>query len=197
MKTLIILTVLMLALPASATGTFTDDDGSVHEADIETLAALGITKGCTPTLFCPDLDTTRGQMAAFMRRAIVPKADTTLPDAFPDIADSIFRYDINTMAARRIVDGVGVTNQFRPDWALSRIEMVRWMFRAGWCGNQIAKIEVFADVTLNDPVLAADVPYVWACWYTGQLKGHDGRMFPFEGVTRAQMASFIVRAIAQ
>lgn len=52
-------------------GSFTDDDTSIFEADIEWLAGAAVTKGCNPPandLFCPDDGVTRGQMAAFMRR---------------------------------------------------------------------------------------------------------------------------------
>lgn len=55
----------------AAGGTFTDDDNSIFEADIEWLAAAEITLGCNPPTndnFCPDDPVTRGQMAAFMRR---------------------------------------------------------------------------------------------------------------------------------
>ncbi len=52
---------------------FVDDDDSVFEADIERLAAAGITKGCNPpdnTRFCPDDPVTREQMASFLRRML-------------------------------------------------------------------------------------------------------------------------------
>ena len=52
---------------------FTDDDGSIFEADIDKLATAGITKGCNPPdndRFCPTENVTRGQMAAFLHRAI-------------------------------------------------------------------------------------------------------------------------------
>lgn len=52
---------------------FVDDDGSIFEADIDRLAVAGVTKGCDPPvndLFCPDDPVTRGQMAAFLRRAL-------------------------------------------------------------------------------------------------------------------------------
>ncbi|MDJ0664649.1 MAG: S-layer homology domain-containing protein, partial [Acidimicrobiia bacterium] len=53
--------------------TFIDDDGSIFEEDIAKLAAAGITKGCNPgegnTKFCPLDSVTRGQMAAFLKRA--------------------------------------------------------------------------------------------------------------------------------
>jgi hypothetical protein len=48
---------------------FGDDDGSIHEADIQALAATGITRGCAPDLYCPDQSVTRAQMAAFLHRA--------------------------------------------------------------------------------------------------------------------------------
>jgi LmbE family N-acetylglucosaminyl deacetylase len=52
--------------------TFNDDNGSVFENDIAKLAAAGITAGCNPPVndqFCPNKNVTRGQMAAFLRRA--------------------------------------------------------------------------------------------------------------------------------
>ncbi len=80
---------------------FVDDDGSVFEADIERIAAAGITRGCNPPAndrFCPGAPVTRGQMAAFLHRAIttseppvviIPQSrrtvwDPGLPDGIPD-----------------------------------------------------------------------------------------------------------------
>ena len=45
----------------------------MFEADIEWLAAEGVTRGCNPptnTLFCPEDPVTRAQMAAFLHRAL-------------------------------------------------------------------------------------------------------------------------------
>ncbi|MCP3994512.1 MAG: S-layer homology domain-containing protein [bacterium] len=55
------------------TDTFTDDDGSVFESSIEALASAGVTRGCNPPgndLFCHTANVTRGQMAAFLHRAV-------------------------------------------------------------------------------------------------------------------------------
>ncbi len=52
---------------------FTDDDGSIFELDIEKLAGAGITRGCNPPVndrFCPNDPVSRGQMAAFLNRAV-------------------------------------------------------------------------------------------------------------------------------
>ena len=49
---------------------FDDDDGSVHEGDINSLASAGITTGCGQwRRFCPFDPVTREQMAAFLHRA--------------------------------------------------------------------------------------------------------------------------------
>ena len=59
-----------LALPSTTTDFFTDDGSSVHEVDINRVAAAGITSGCTATTYCPLSPVTRGQMAAFLHRAL-------------------------------------------------------------------------------------------------------------------------------
>ena len=59
-----------VGLPSSATDFFTDDEANKHEANINRIAQAGITHGCGGTRFCPDGLVTRGQMVAFLHRAI-------------------------------------------------------------------------------------------------------------------------------
>jgi hypothetical protein len=62
-----------LDLPPGTPGAFTDDDGTTFELDIEALATSGITRGCNPPTndhYCPTKPVTRGQMAAFLFRAL-------------------------------------------------------------------------------------------------------------------------------
>jgi len=67
---------LVRALHLTAVDTsidFVDDNGSIFEADIVKLATAGITLGCNPPdndEFCPNDPVTRGQMAAFLHRAL-------------------------------------------------------------------------------------------------------------------------------
>jgi S-layer homology domain len=52
---------------------FTDDNNSLFEEAIDQLRVAGVTLGCNPptnTHFCPNQRVTRGQMAAFLRRAV-------------------------------------------------------------------------------------------------------------------------------
>jgi hypothetical protein len=58
-----------LALAAGTDSGFNDTSASVFAADIDRLAAANITQGCTSDRYCPEDPITRGQMAAFFRRA--------------------------------------------------------------------------------------------------------------------------------
>lgn len=62
-----------LDLPSSGAIDFIDDNGSIFESSIQKIAAAGITLGCNPpanTMFCPNDNVTRGQVAAFLSRAL-------------------------------------------------------------------------------------------------------------------------------
>ena len=87
------LVVVLAVLPPG--GSFVDDDSNVHEGSIEAIAKEGITKGCNPPVndrFCPERSVTRGQMAAFLVRALgLPAAGR---DFFGDDAGSVFEEDI-------------------------------------------------------------------------------------------------------
>jgi hypothetical protein len=57
-------------LSADTGDPFSDDDGSFFEDDINTLEASGVTSGCMTDRFCPGLPVSRGEMAAFLIRAL-------------------------------------------------------------------------------------------------------------------------------
>jgi carboxypeptidase T len=57
------------SLPATGMDFFTDDEASEHEPDINRLAASNVTRGCTPTTYCPLAPVTREQMVTFLYRA--------------------------------------------------------------------------------------------------------------------------------
>ncbi len=58
-------------LPPATEDYFGDDDGSMHEANINAVKAAGIAGGCSAGSYCPGSSVTRGQMAAFLHRALV------------------------------------------------------------------------------------------------------------------------------
>ena len=61
-----------LGLPAAPPAGFTDTAGNNHQADIDALAAAGVTKGCAtdPPHYCPDQPVKRAEMATFLVRAL-------------------------------------------------------------------------------------------------------------------------------
>jgi len=78
-----------LELPATGRDYFGDDARSAHQSDINRLAASGITGGCATDRFCPSAPVTRGQMAAFLYRALSRLGSTsaTIDDRAADTQD--------------------------------------------------------------------------------------------------------------
>jgi hypothetical protein len=114
--------------------TFVDDDGSIFENDIAKLAAAGITKGCNPPLndmFCPNDNVTRGQMAAFLVRALV-YTDDGGGDLFVDDDGSIFESDIDKLATAGVTRGCNppVNDRFCPTSNVTRGQMAAFLHRA-------------------------------------------------------------------
>ena len=113
-------------------GTFCDDDTSTFEADIELLAAEGITSGCnsTGTRFCPKDYVTRGQMAAFLVR-LLGLTDRGSMD-FVDDDGSTFEVDIEKLAAAGITRGCNppANTKFCPNDRVTRETMAAFLVRA-------------------------------------------------------------------
>lgn len=121
----------MLGLTGGGSVDFSDDDDSVFEADIEKLAAAGITKGCGPesaNTFCPDSRVTRGMMAAFLVRALNLEDSGSVD--FVDDNGSIFEADIEKLAAAGITQGCGSADRFCPDDRVTRGMMAAFIVRS-------------------------------------------------------------------
>ncbi len=171
--------------PTEFEGSFADDDGSPFQQEIEKIAAAGITSGCKPDRFCPDASVTRGQMAAFLNRAL------QLPDAgdagFVDTAGT-FSDDINRIAAAGITSGCG-PDRYCPSDVITRAQMAVFMTRA--LSLPPASPAGFAD-TLGHP-FADEIDRIAAAGVT--LGCSDTAFCPDDPVTRGQMAAFLVRGL--
>lgn len=112
---------------------FADDDGSIFEADINKLAAAGVTKGCNEdgTLFCPDRPVTRGEMAAFLARGF-SYTDPGTGDWFVDDDDSIFEGDIDRIKMAGVTVGCNPPDNtnFCPGEPVGRDQMASFLARA-------------------------------------------------------------------
>ena len=113
---------------------FIDDDDSIFEADIEWMAAEGITAGCNPPAndrFCPDALVTREQMAAFLVRAL-GYTDDGGGDLFTDDDGSIFEGDIDRLGTAGVTKGCNppLNTQFCPGANVTRGQMAAFLHRA-------------------------------------------------------------------
>ena len=181
-------------------GRFSDDDGNVHEANIEIIARLGITVGCNPPAndrFCPRRVVTRAQMMAFLSRALGESGGVTSGTTpFSDVADDAwYRADLDRMAALGVVvpyeDGT-----FRPDEPLTRLDMAVFLVRAFEGIGKVAEPQgVFSDVAAGSEG-AAEVEGVLAAGVTSGCSVNPLRYCPEEPVRRDQMASFLVQALS-
>ncbi|MDJ0497872.1 MAG: S-layer homology domain-containing protein [Acidimicrobiia bacterium] len=116
-----------------AAGTFIDDDGSIFEDDIEWLYSAGITTGCNPPVnnsYCPDKPVTRGQMAAFLVRAL--GLASASGDRFVDDDGSTFEDDIERLAEAGITAGCNppANDMYCPDKPVTRGQMAAFLRRA-------------------------------------------------------------------
>ena len=181
-------------VPAPA-GRFVDDDGSIHEPDIELIAAAGITSGCNPPTndrYCPDGVVSRGQMAAFLVRAL--DLPSTSKDFFSDDAGSIFEGDINRLAAAGITSGCNppANDRYCPDGVVSRGQMAAFLVRA--LDLPSTSKDFFSDDAGS--IFEGDTNRLAAAGVTsGCNPPANDRYCPDSSVSRGQMATFLARGL--
>lgn len=178
-------------------GYFRDDDGNIHESNIETIADLGVTLGCNPPYnddFCPEAEVTRGQMAAFLVRALGLTEDGGT-DWFVDDNESVFEADINKLAAAGITTGCNPPDrdEFCPEDTVTRGAMAAFLVRGlGLTANG-------GDLFVDDEgsIFEEDINRLATSGITlGCNPPVYDRYCPREPVLRDQMASFLARALA-
>jgi hypothetical protein len=177
-------------------GVFRDDDNSVFESSIDWLGLSGITRGCNPPVndsFCPGEKVSRGQMAAFLSRALGLK--DRLDDPFVDDDASVFEADIERLAAAGITRGCNPprNNHFCPDDNVTREQMAAFLVRAlGY--SDTGDGDLFIDD--NGSVFETDIDKLATAGVTvGCNPPRNDRFCPSESVTRGQMAAFLDRAL--
>ncbi len=193
-----ILVVGLLGAPSSVAaalppgGTFMDDNGSPFEGAIEAIAARGITKGCDAPLddlFCPRDDVTRGQMAAFLVRALGLTA--TGGSSFTDTAGT-FAVAIDQLATAGITKGCNPPSNthFCPTDPVTRGQLAAFLVR----GFHLTATSgmTFSDVS-SGSTFAVDIDRLATAGITAGCG--NGRFCPDAAVTRGQMAAFLTRAM--
>ena len=197
--TVVVASIALLSIPQpvtadgvqypGASGTFSDDDGSVHEANIEAIVVAGITRGCAAgdDLFCPHDEITRAQFASFLDRALdLPEADR---DYFDDDKGSVHESAINRIAAAGVTSGC-TTGSYCPSMSLTRGQMATLLARAV-LGLSPASEDYFSDdagsIHERNINVMAENGITLGC--------RTDRYCPEDVVRRDAMASFLARAL--
>mgnify|MGYP001818056120 CR=1 FL=1 len=168
--------------PTPTIAGFTDIATTVHKDDIVRLVEAKITR--TTGTYRPNADISRGEAAAFLRRAL--RLPDGCRDYFRDDNSSVFEGDINPLAAR----GIASTSSryFRPDDSISRGEMAAFIARP--LGLRSGGSSPFVDIRTS--IYRGDIEAIYRADIT---RGTSRTTYsPRDDVTRGQMATFIVRA---
>lgn len=170
--------------PPPPTGTFCDTGGHFHETNIDKVADAGIALGDNGC-FRPDAPVTRGQMATFLTRAYELPAGTA---TFCDTAGNTHQDSIAAVAGAEIARGFD-DGCYRPGAPVTRGQMASFLARSENLAEGGATD--FCDIAGNTHEGA-----IVAIAGAGIAQGDkDGCFNPDDDVTRAQMASFLVRAL--
>ena len=175
-------------------GGFSDIFDTVHALDIVRIAEEGITRGCNPPTndrFCPEESITRGQLAAFLVRAMgLPPAD---PHGFVDAQGHLFSNDIARISAAGITRGCNppANDRFCPDQSVTRGQAAAFFARA----LELDPVEGSSFVDTAGSVFSADIEKLAS---TGLTRGcnppANDRFCPERTITRAEFATFLARA---
>ena len=189
---------VLWATPAAAQdleypgGTFSDDNVSVHEANIEAIAEAGITAGCRTGehRYCPSDLVSREQMASFLARAL--ELPTAAEDYFIDDDGSVHEPGINSLREAGITLGCGRgADRYCPSDPVSREQMASFLARALELPAAAEDYFIDDDGSVHEPGINSlrEAGITLGCG-----RGAD-RYCPSDPVSREQMASFLARAL--
>ena len=184
------------AAPVTPTraGVFIDIRGSAHRAGIELVAAGGIMERCGMAeggdLFCPDVAVSRAQMAALLSRAL--ELSPATEDFFVDDEGSVHEDAINRLAEAGVTRGCDPGGGlFCPDVAVSRAQMAMFLSRALELSPATEDFFVDDEGSVHEDAINRLAE-------AGVTRGCDpggGLFCPDVAVSRAQIATFLVRAL--
>ena len=177
--------------------TFSDvPGGAYYEEAVRWAVEKGVTTGTTATTFRPSAPCTRAQLAAFLWR-LAGEPESTRDLTFTDVrADAWCAKALRWAAEQGVVTGYA-DGSFRPDQTVTRIQAVAMLYRYARAqgmdttqgGMAVREFDDFAAV----PAYALEAAG-WAV-NAGILRGAGNRLMPNDPCTRAQIVTFLYRAM--
>jgi lipoprotein-anchoring transpeptidase ErfK/SrfK len=171
-------------------------------AAVQWMVDTGITDGCRLYFFCPDAPASRGQIAAFMRRALQSYLGNGPPAEFADTEGHQFETAVEWMAGLEITKGCNppANTLFCPDRSVTRGEMAAMFMRAGeellGVNSENVNLDRFRDTRGHNFQKAA--AWMAAAGVSLGCNPPTNDLYcPNTKVTRAQLSAFLKRIVDQ
>jgi hypothetical protein len=178
---------------------FTDTARHTFYNDILWMSGRGVTRGCNPPAndrFCPDDLVTRGQLAAFLVRALGLAANDH--PGFVDVAPtSTFADDIGKLATAGITRGCNppTNDRYCPDDSVTRAQVAAFIVRA--LTLTAITHAGFDDVPASS-TFADDIGKLATAGITrGCNPPANDRFCPDDPITRGELTAFFHRALGR
>ena len=172
-------------------------EGNFHKADIDALNAQGLLEGteCAEGMFCPGDPMKRWTMAVWLVRALDDAEPAAVEESsFADVdSDNKWLPHVERLAELEVTKGCDTEPLiFCPDDTVTRAEMATFLVRA--FNLEDASSAGFTDTAGNfhEP----DIDALAAAEVTKGCTTEPLQYCPGDPVSRAQMATFLVRALA-
>ena len=181
--------------PAGAADEYSDIPVGGHREGLTVLASQGVFAGtdCSPGRICPHTALKRWTMAVWLTRAVdgrdpQPVTSTRFSDV--DADDDWWAPYAERLAELGITQGCA-TGRFCPDDNVTRKQMATFLVRA----FDMAPSVPFGFTDLGSTVHASNINALAAARITAGCSVTPLRYCPNQAVTRAQMATFLARAL--
>lgn len=197
---LVSLLVATTAAPSSASeaeeaGFSDSSDAGVHQTAVETLAGWGYFEGteCDTDMFCPNDPMKRWVMAVWLVRVLGHKPLNTDTSQFADVeADEWWSPYTERLAKLEVTAGCKTDPlSYCPDRSVTRAQMATFLVRA----FDLEEAPPAGFVDTEESVHSANIDALAAAGITAGCKTDPLSYCPDKPVTRAQMATFLHRAI--
>ena len=185
-----------VAAQDDAGGGFTDVTEGVHKPAIDALAALGVFDDteCAEAMFCPGDDMKRWTMGVWLVRVLDEAEPAAVSgSSFADVDDGEWWLaHVERLAELEVTKGCKTEPlRFCPDQFVSRAQMAAFLVRA--FDLEAAEPAGFVDTAGNTH--EANIDALAAAAVTAGCKTEPLSYCPSKSVTRAQMATFLARAL--
>jgi hypothetical protein len=173
------------------------DQSAWYGVPVDFIAARGIAAGAGDGRYSPGKNLTRAEYLVMLMRALEIVPDTRPADNFSDAGSTWYT---NYLAAARrlgIAQGIG-DNRYAPEQTVARQEMFVMLYNALKITGQLpgaASGRTLADFADSDIVAPWAADAVGRLVGAGLVAGHDGKLFPKDTATRAEMAQILMNLL--